>query len=75
MMVETLAMPQAAVLDLHIFAAGLTSTARDVGGANARQHWLSGDAGPVRWARGSVLPETRDLHEEMLAVLRGQRRG
>jgi len=38
MMKETLAMPEAAALDLHVFAVGLAATGRMFGGPHARDH-------------------------------------
>ena len=71
MMKETLAMPEAAALDPHVFAVGLAATVRMFGGAHARDHWLIGDAGPERWARGLVVPGTGDTLRENPAQTAG----
>ena len=75
MMEQTLAMPQSAALDLNLYAAGLADTVRTCGGAYTRDFWLSGAAGPERWARGLVVPAPRELDEQVMAMLRGKRRG
>lgn len=75
MMEETLDMPQAAALDLHVYAAGLAETVRMHGGAYTRTKWLSGEATPEAWARGLPVPPSRDLNEQVMEMLRGKRRG
>ena len=75
MMEETLDMPQAAALDLNLYAAGLADTVRTCGGPYTRDCWLSGAAGPERWARGLVVPAPREFDEQVMAMLRGKRRG
>lgn len=75
MMLDTLAMPQAAALDMHAFARGLADMVRVHGGPHTRIHWLSGDAGPERWAKGLVVPPPRELTDQIIETLRGKRRG
>ena len=55
MILDTLAMPQAASLNLAAYAAGLAGSVRGYGGGYVRNAWLSGLSTHEQWAKGDPV--------------------